>query len=256
MKNLNADNYFGKKAGAVVQHKIARITTSVLNVIALFVFLLSTTLSIAQSPSEKEAAFRKVLHNRSEKIVADLAIKKDSKKEKITNVIAEQYYQLNKLHDNTKAEVAIIKTSGNAKETIEQKIKEAEESKVASIEKLHKKFITRLNSKLTDGQVDKVKDGMTYNVMNVTYAAYNDMVLSLTEKHKKQILSWLKEAREKAMDEGSSDDKHKVFGKYKGRINNYLSSEGYDMKKEEKAWQQRLREKREKTALDKNTQSA
>jgi Protein of unknown function (DUF3826) len=255
MKKLNADNYFGKKAWAGVQHMIAGTTTSVLNVIALFVFLLSNTLAIAQSPSEKEVAYRKVLHSRSEKIVADLAIKKNSKKEKITNIIAEQYYQLNKLHDNTKAEAAIIKTSGNAKETIEQKIKEAEESKVASIEKLHKKFITRLNSKLTDGQVDKVKDGMTYNVMNVTYAAYNDMVLSLTEKHKKQILSWLKEAREKAMDEGSSDDKHKVFGKYKGRINNYLSSEGYDMKKEEKAWQQRLREKREKTAADKNIQS-
>jgi hypothetical protein len=91
--------------------------------------------------------------------------------------------------------------------------------------------------------------------MNVTYAAYTDMILSLTEKHKEQILAWLKEAREKAMDEGSSDDKHKVFGKYKGRINNYLSSEGYDMKKEEKAWQQRLKEKREREAPGKNIQS-
>jgi hypothetical protein len=92
-------------------------------------------------------------------------------------------------------------------------------------------------------------------VLNVTNAAYLDMILSLTDVQKQTIYNWLKEAREKAMDEGSSDDKHKVFGKYKGRINNYLSAEGYDMKAEEKTWQQRLREKRERKPADKVLQS-
>jgi hypothetical protein len=32
------------------------------------------------------------------------------------------------------------------------------------------------------------------------------------------------------MDEGTSDEKHKVFGKYKGRINNYLAAAGYNLK--------------------------
>ena len=43
------------------------------------------------------------------------------------------------------------------------------------------------------------------------------------------------------MDEGSSEKKHGVFGKYKGKINNYLSAAGYDMKKESKAWQERIK---------------
>ena len=75
---------------------------------------------------------------------------------------------------------------------------------------------------------------MTYRVMPVTYTAYQEMILTLTTEQKEKIYNWLKEAREQAMDEGSSEDKHKVFGKFKGRINNYLSAQGYDMKKEER----------------------
>jgi len=49
----------------------------------------------------------------------------------------------------------------------------------------------------------------------------------------------LLEAREHAMDAESSDKKHAWFGKYKGRINNYLSSEGYDLKKAGEDWTKR-----------------
>ncbi len=47
------------------------------------------------------------------------------------------------------------------------------------------------------------------------------MIPGLTEDQKNQMLAWLSEAREKAMDAESSDKKHAWFGKYKGRINNY-----------------------------------
>jgi hypothetical protein len=36
------------------------------------------------------------------------------------------------------------------------------------------------------------------------------------------------------MDGCSSEEKHAIFGKYKGRINNYLSSQGIDLKAAEK----------------------
>jgi hypothetical protein len=42
------------------------------------------------------------------------------------------------------------------------------------------------------------------------------------------------------MDAESSEKKHAWFGKYKGKINNYLSAEGYDMKKEGIAWKERI----------------
>jgi hypothetical protein len=93
--------------------------------------------------------------------------------------------------------------------------------------------------------VELVKDGMTYNVASVTYNAYGDMLPKLTAEQKEQIMKWLKEAREQAMDAESSEKKHWWFGKYKGRINNYLSSLGYDMKKEGEEWQKRKNAQKE-----------
>ena len=84
---------------------------------------------------------------------------------------------------------------------------------------------------------------MTYNVLQVTYTAYVDMIPSLTGEQKNQIMTWLVEAREHAIDGESSEKKHWWFNKYKGRINNYLSAQGYDINKERKAWEQRIKQR-------------
>jgi hypothetical protein len=53
-------------------------------------------------------------------------------------------------------------------------------------------------------------------------------------------MAWLVEAREVALTAGSAEEKHRVFGKYKGRINNFLSAAGYDLKAAERAmWERR-----------------
>ena len=90
-------------------------------------------------------------------------------------------------------------------------------------------------------QIDAVKDGMTYGVVMVTYKATVDMIPTLKEEEKAQIMAWLVEAREFAMDAENSNKKHAAFGKYKGRINNYLSKRGYDLVKERKAWYERIK---------------
>ena len=82
---------------------------------------------------------------------------------------------------------------------------------------------------------------MTYNVLPITYKGYLEMIPRLTTEEQKFIMEALTEAREHAMDAGSSEKKHAWFGKYKGRINNYLSSRGYDVNKESKAWQERVK---------------
>src|SRR5690606_25039434 len=49
----------------------------------------------------------------------------------------------------------------------------------------------------------------------------------------------LTEAREFAMDGGTSKEKHAWFNKYKGRIANELAKQGYDLKKEGNEWAKR-----------------
>ena len=99
---------------------------------------------------------------------------------------------------------------------------------------------------LTPGQVDDVKDGMTFGRLKRDYQAQLDMIPSLTDEEKTQVMIWLREAREFAMDCGDSKQKHFWFDKYRGRTNNWLSSRGYDLKKEREQWQQRIEEAKKK----------
>jgi len=79
-----------------------------------------------------------------------------------------------------------------------------------------------LAAHLTPAQVDRVKDGMTYGVVPITFDGYQQMLPELTDEQRHEIHAQLLEAREYAMDAGSSGAKPSVFGKYNGRIHNHL----------------------------------
>ena len=131
------------------------------------------------------------------------------------------------------------KLSGEAKQ---QALQQAVDRRDAELYKHHFEFEADLSNYLSPAQIEMVKDGMTYGVVPKTYQAHLEMIPTLTEEEKSQILCWLKEAREFAMDADTSKDKHGWFGKYKGRINNWLSSRGYDLQKEREGWQKRIEE--------------
>ena len=223
----------------------------------VFAFLLIavTTTSFAQIESataDKEAAYTKTINERAAKIVAALGITESEKAKKVQAIIGGQYRNLNSIHTDRDTQIKTIKAKGETKEITEAAVKVAEAEATAKLNKLHATYLAQLSSQLTPEQVIKVKDGMTYNVAPNTYTSYLDMIPTLNAEQKKQILVWLTEAREFAMDAESSEKKHGWFGKYKGRINNYLSAAGYDLKKEGEAWQKRLKEKEEKKNTTKN----
>lgn len=213
-------------------------------VIALFLQVAPVMAQDNASAAEKEIAYRKVVFERSAKIVKGLNLPDSAQALKVTNVVAKQYQDLNDIYilrDNRKAEIKA--EAGDNKEAAAAKLKQNEEDVTAKLDKLHPKYLKNLaKAGLSPEQINQVKDGMTYNVLNVTINAYNSMMPNLTGPQKTQILTWLTEAREHAMDAESSEKKHAWFGKYKGRINNYLSAQGIDMKKEEAAWMARLKE--------------
>jgi hypothetical protein len=214
--------------------------------LTVLMMLLSVTLVFAQTPAaQTQEDYKEVINKRAAKIVAALHSSDSVFNKKVTAIVAGQYLSLGRIHDDRNAAVKEIKSKG-AELTADNKanIKKLEAKADKKLEKLHKTYLKKLSAHCTPQQVEEIKNGMTYNVLNVTMTAYQDMIPSLTEEQKKQILTWLTEAREKAMDAESSDKKHAWFGKYKGRINNYLSSAGIDMKKEEAAWQQRIKERK------------
>jgi len=213
-----------------------------LSVLALLLTITSFTTSFGQSMSaEEKVKYVKDITGRADKIVANLAISDIKKAENVRNIIRDQYSNLNDIYTqrDLKAKEIKSKNEGNKVERDSALAKQNREV-TKSLDKLHKKYISKLSAQLTDEQVDLVKNGMTYNVLPITYKAYQEEILTLTEAQKKQIWVWLVEAREHAMDAESSNKKHAWFGKYKGRINNYLSAAGYDLKKEGIEWQKRI----------------
>ena len=205
-------------------------------------FLLFTVSVFGQDPiqpAEKEAAYNHTINSRAEKIVATLELADPSMQSKMVVVIADQYRNLNTIYTQRDEQIRLVKEKGEKKEEAEAEIKNIEKAVDEKLAALHSSYLSSLSSSLSPEQVAKVKDGMTYNVLNVTYNAYVDMIPTLKKEQKEQIMAWLVEAREYAMDAESSEKKHWWFGKYKGRINNYLSAQGYDIKKERQDWETR-----------------
>jgi len=192
-----------------------------------------------------DTAYQKVIAERTGKIINTLGIADPDLYKKAQQVVAGQYFRLNAVHDNSKASIAAIKAKQLTTDETNEAVKQEDEKKATALKQLHVVFIAQLQEILTEEQIEKVKDGMTYRILPVTWAAYLDMLQNLTREQKDKMYAWLLEARELAMDEGSSDRKHAVFGKYKGRINNYLSAQGYDMKKESEEWAKRVQAAKE-----------
>ena len=191
---------------------------------------------------EQEAAYSRAIEGRTADILAVLELKDAAKSARAHDVIIAQYRGLRDWHDAHDAKPKdLAKTAAGTDKTQADQAKAAADEIQASLKNLHDQFLAKLATDLTAAQVDQVKDKMTYGKVKATYDGYCDMLPTLTPEQKTKIMDWLKEAREIAMDCGSAGEKTAVFGKYKGRINNYLSKEGYDLKKVSAEWNERLK---------------
>ena len=187
----------------------------------------------------RDPKYVETIVGRSQKVTDALGITGTEKGKQVLNIVANRYFKLNDIYAERDSIKAVAKTlTGDEKK---QKQDYAEMQKDQKIYRSHFGFIAELAVYLTDQEIETVKDVLTYNVVKVTYEAQCDMIPTLKEEEKVQILAWLKEAREYAIDAESSKKKHEAFGKYKGRINNWLSKRGYNLTKEREEWAKRVK---------------
>ena len=187
----------------------------------------------------RDAKYVETIIQRSTKVTDALKITGTARGKEVLNIVANRYFKLNDIYTERDSIKAVAKTlTGDEKKL---KMEYAEMLKDQKLYKSHFGFIADLSVYLSEKEVETVKDVLTYNVVDVTYKAQCDMIPSLKLEEKVQILAWLKEAREYAMDAESSKKKHEAFGKYKGRINNWLSKRGYNLTKEREEWAKRVK---------------
>ena len=197
---------------------------------AAILWLLSLTTATAQTVALNsdglDSAYVESIVKRSQKIVDGLQLTDQEKARTVRNIIANRYFLLNDIHAKYD--------------------KSQQDALQAELYKHHFELASALALYLTDEQVDAVKDGMTFGRLKRDYQATQDMIPTLSDFEKQQILIWLKEAREYAMDAADSKGKHYWFDKYRGRTNNWLSARGYDLKKERDEWMKRIEKEKEK----------
>ena len=182
--------------------------------------------SVSLNTEGLDSAYVNSIIARSQKIVDGLQLSDTKKAENVRNIIANRYFLLNAIHSKYD--------------------KSQQEARDAELYKHHFELASALAQYLTEEQIDAVKDGMTFGRLKRDYNATLDMIPTLTDEEKLQVLIWLKEAREYAMDAADSKGKHFWFDKYRGRTNNWLSSRGYDLKKDRDEWMKRIEQQKAK----------
>ena len=196
---------------------------------ATILSLLSITASaqVALKTEGQDPQYVETIKGRAQKIVDGLQLTDAQKAENVRNIIANRYFLLNDIHAKYDK-------------------KTQEDALYAELYKHHFELASALALYLNEEQIDAVKDSMTYGRLKRDYNAQLEMIPTLKEEEKAQILVWLREAREYAIDAADSKGKHFWFDKYRGRTNNWLSSRGYDLKKERDAWMKRTEEQKAK----------
>lgn len=195
--------------------------------------------TVALKAEARDTAYVRTILGRSEKNISALQLTGDLF-QNVRNIVANRYFELNDIY----AERDTLVNQAKRNLTGDDKNRAIDAARALCDSKLYRShfaFPAQLSLFLNEEQIEAVKDGVTMGVVKVTYEANLDMIPTLTDEEKAQILAWLKEARELALDAESSKKKHEVFGKYKGRINNYLSARGYDLVKEREAWYERVK---------------
>jgi hypothetical protein len=177
-----------------------------------------------------DARYLQVTTDRADKIIAPLSLADPAKATRVRDEIAQFYRDLNALQGSRDAAVSAAKKDAASKESRDAAVKAAQADADAKRESIRQDFLKQLSGDLTSEQIDRVKDGLTYGTLGVTFRAYEKLYPNLTPEQKDQIHAWLVEAREHAIAGFTSDEKHAWFNKYKGRINNYLSKAGYKLK--------------------------
>jgi len=215
----------------------SRDTTMVRNVTANYsnnvhylksVFAELPQAAVALDSAGRDTAYVRSILGRAAKVTDRLGITYTPDGQEVRNIVANRYFELNDIY----AERDSVKR-------LDKRLAQAQCD--SRLYRSHFAFDANLGRYLDEREIETVKDVMTFGVVKVTYDAHCDMIPSLRADEKQQILLWLKEARELAIDAESSKKKHEVFGKYKGRINNYLTRRGYDLAKERAAWYERVK---------------
>lgn len=175
----------------------------------------------------------------SNRILDSLRLTDKATHESVRNLLAHHYQKMEAIyaHKQQRTEaMSAMQLDSESKKKLENDI--WLESKGA-LDKQRDSFFETVGSWLDNSQIDLVKNEMTKNGIQKEMTRFADLLPTLKEEHKIQLFQYMLEARENALNVLTNRERNQWFTKFRGRANNYLSKEGYDLRQATLDWERR-----------------
>jgi len=177
----------------------------------------------------------------SNRVLEKLSISDKWIEEQIRNLLAFQYQKMDVIYTDKQLQTAEMeRASLDDAEREKRAVQIWEESKNA-LDVQRDKFFKKLEPLLNKEQIELVKNEMTHNGFQKELTRFEELLPDLNDEEKVVIIEYLKEARENALNVQTNRERNQWFAKYRGRANNYLSKQGYDLRKATEDLEQRTK---------------
>jgi hypothetical protein len=172
--------------------------------------------------------------------VASLALDDPSREARLKEVIATHLKAVRDWHNGhpfTTVPAGINPVTGNRLTNLDRQVI-ADSAMPASV---HENLMAGLRKDLNPEQVEAILDKYTVGKVPFTMKGYHAIVPDLTREEEATILSFLKQAREEAVDYKNMNEISAIFEIYKTRSEQFLNANGRDWKAMYKAYTDAVR---------------
>ncbi len=111
---------------------------------------------------------------------------------------------------------------------------------------VHQKLMNGLRRVLTEPQVETILDKYTVGKVDFTLRGYKAIVPDLTQEEEEKIVTYLKEAREQAIDYKNMNQISAIFEIYKTKCEQYLIGNGRNWRQLYKDFVNKVNEEKKK----------
>lgn len=175
--------------------------------------------------------------------VSALNLSDPAKKTTVENVIAVHLTQVRDWHNDHPSSTVpngINPVTGNKLSDLDKQII----ADSAMPENVHKNLMDDLNKNLTPAQVETILDKYTIGKVEFTMKGYKAIVPDLTADEEAKILSFLKQAREQAVDYKSMKQISAIFEIYKTKSEQFLNNNGRSWRALYSAYTKKIKEEK------------
>lgn len=179
--------------------------------------------------SSKDAAIK-----RANEVVKFMALDTLNKSRNLSvqNLVAFQYQKIVALNAERNAQLKKLKdSSGVTEEAYKKADNETWLVMKTSLEKQRDAYFEKMKQFLDAPQIEKLRNAMTNDGLNKEYDHFLALLPGLKNDQKKKVYDYLTEARDNAVNVLSSREINQWFAKFRGRANNYLAAQGYNLRK-------------------------